>query len=91
MKDNKIEETEVIEGAKKVEDARLKGAAHKLMCMELRLLEIGNGDIEKIEKERYRLISKCENEDEAVKLFKEFVFKMVLRGEEKASGINAPR
>lgn len=76
-KESVIEKEEMLTGAKMAEKDLMKGPdhCHVLMSPEytLNLLEISHHTIEKIEKQRFKVMAKFEG-DEAVTEFKNFVF-----------------
>ena len=55
------------------------------------MLEISHRTIEKIEKERYRLIAKVEDEEEAVQKFRDFVFDIIVAESGRESGVYKSR
>jgi hypothetical protein len=83
-----VEKEKVVEAAKNVDEEKRTGIAHThaLMNLKLNLLEISHRDIEKIEKKRYAIMRDHDG-DEAVAIFKDFVFSCLME-EKVKKGLN---
>lgn len=87
LKEEALKAQEVKEGAEKEIKRRKEGHLHPLMGVRMNLLEVSHRDIEKIEKERFRIMNKFDDM-EAINKFKDYVFEMLTgMNEEKLKDI----
>ena len=69
---------EVKEGAKMDDKSRSEGHRHKLMNIKLNLMEISHRVVERVERERYKILRNPDlSEEEAIEKFKEYVWEQL--------------